>query len=79
MDKNTHFPQFRKLSNGKAFYRITSERAFEEIQIAGSKRILHTITANQYPEMIRIKDMLECGFAYEMSDEKEFNSHFIQL
>lgn len=59
--KVTHFPQYRMLSNGKTFYKITDDRHFEEIQLMGSKKIKHAITAEQYPEMLRIQDMLD-GF-----------------
>ena len=35
LDKGTDFPQYRKLSNDKVFYRIVDERHFDEIQIIG--------------------------------------------
>lgn len=47
------------LPNGKSFYKITGEKNFEEIQLVGNRLILHRITAEQYPEMLRIRDMLE--------------------
>ena len=59
MDKNTHFPQYRKLSNGKTFYKIVDERTFEEIVLMGEKRMYFKTVADKYPEMLRIKDMLE--------------------
>ena len=70
-NKVIDFPQYRKLSNNKVFYRIVSNVVFEEIQIIGNKALLHQIEAIQYPEMIRIKDMLELN-GYEMSTESEF-------
>lgn len=71
--KGTHFPQYRKLSNEKAYYRISDARHWDEIQIVGTKAILHSVHAQQYPEMLRIQDMvdLEGGF-YVLSTESEF-------
>lgn len=59
-DKVTHFPQYRMLSNGKSYYKITDDRNFEEIQRMGSRLIHHVFTAEQYPEILKIRDMLEC-------------------
>lgn len=68
------FPQYRKLSNDKSFYKILSEKEFEEIQIVGSSAITTNTNATKYPEILRIKDMLD-GFApFEISTEAEYNS-----
>ena len=72
MDKNTDFPQYRKLSNGKTFYKILDDRNFEEIQQMGSKFIKHKIVAEQYPEILRIKDMLELQEPFILSSETEY-------
>ena len=58
------FPQYRKLMNDKSFYCILDGRTFEEIQIIGSKAVLYNFKAVQYPEMLRIKDMLEFAPGY---------------
>ena len=71
-DKNTDFPQYRKLSNGKTFYKIIDDKNFEEIQVMGSRRMKYSTVANQYPEMLRIKDMLEYVEPYIESSEDEF-------
>lgn len=71
-NKNTDFPQYRKLSNGKTFYKIKDERSFDEVQLMGTKRLVYSTIANQYPEMIRIKDMLELQEPYKMSNENEY-------
>lgn len=60
MNKDNLFPQFRKLSNEKAFYKIIDERNFEEIQLVGSKKLIYQTYAEQYPEILRIQDMLNC-------------------
>ena len=43
MNKDTVFPQYRKLNNGKAYYKIVSENEFEELQITISWSIIHLI------------------------------------
>ena len=69
------FPQYRKLSNQKSFYKIKSHREFEEIQIVGSSTIRTTTKDTKYPEIMRIKDMMESQTPYEPSTKLEFNSH----
>lgn len=74
-DKDTDFPQYRKLSNDKVFYRIVDERNFDEIQIIGTKAQLRHVKAEKYPEMLRIQDMLSFGIeGFILSDEAEFSS-----
>lgn len=70
--KNTDFPQYRKLSNGKTFYKIKDAKSFDEVQLMGTKRLIYSTIASQYPEMLRIKDMLELHQPYEMSNENEY-------
>jgi len=67
-----HFPQYRKLLNEKSFYRITDGRHFDELQLIGSKAKLYQFYAEQYPEMLRIKDMLELSEGYLKSSQSEF-------
>ena len=72
-DKGTDFPQYRKLSNNKVFYRIRSDREFDEIQLIGSTAQLHTVVAKQYPEILRIMDILTQSIqGYEHSSQEEF-------
>lgn len=72
-DKNTDFPQFRMLSNGKSFYKINSLTHFEECQLMGSKVYYFDVKALQYPEMLKIKDLLEGVEPYVVSSETTFN------
>ncbi len=74
MDKINDFPQFRKLCNAKAFYKITDERTFEEKQLMGERVFIHTIVAEKYPEMLRIADMLRCEPPFEPTNEQEYVS-----
>jgi hypothetical protein len=71
-DKNTDFPQYRKLSNNGCFYEILDERNFREIQLIGTRAILHVVKAKQYPEILRIMDMLSLKEPYLMSNIEEF-------
>ena len=54
------FPQFRKYAGIDTFYKIESEKRFIELTKVGSKIKEHIVDAVQYPEMLRIKDMLIC-------------------
>lgn len=71
IDKGIQFPQFRMLSNRKSYYKITDATHFQEIQLSGSRKNKFEFHATQYPEMLKIKDMLECldGIYIEISPE----------
>jgi hypothetical protein len=71
--KNTYFPQYRKLSNNRCFYEILDERHFREIQCVGSRKFVHVIKAEQYPEILRIMDMLDLKEPFKLSYANEFN------
>ncbi|MGB1728362.1 MAG: hypothetical protein ACPHF2_00085 [Crocinitomicaceae bacterium] len=66
------YPEYRKLSNNKSFYKIHSENSFEELQLIGTSVMRMTVNATKYPEIIRIKDMIDCKPPFEMSKEEEF-------
>ena len=68
-NKDTFFPQYRKLGNGLTFYKITDDRTFEEIQVVGSRKNKYKTEAKQYPEILRIQDMLNC------MEDTYFDSH----
>ena len=69
------FPQYRKLSNLRSFYRIGDERNFMEIQLIGSKAFRLHFKATQFPEILKIKDMLSCNEPYLLSDKEEFEKY----
>ncbi len=71
-NKDIVFPQFRMLSNGKSFYMITDDRNFTEIQIIGSRKLKFEIHAVQYPEILKIQDLLlnEDNVFVEISEQK---------
>jgi hypothetical protein len=72
-DKITDFPQYRKLSNGKTYYKITDERNFEEVQLMGSRVLQYRTTAEQYPEILRISDMLAAEEPYQIATKEEYD------
>ncbi len=73
-DKNKQFPQYRKLPNAKSLYRIDSERVFVELQKIGSRWWLYNLEAKQYPEILRIMDMLQLNEPFVLSTEIEFET-----
>ena len=67
------FPQFRKLTNDQSFYRIDDERHFTEKQRIGSQVFILNIEAKQYPEILRIQDMLQCAEGFSEIDKVTFD------
>lgn len=72
--KVTDFPQFRKLSNEKVFYRIRDERNFDEIQLIGSRAMWFSMEATQYPEILKIQDLLSYSEGVLASKQEEFDA-----
>lgn len=66
------FPQYRKLSNEKVFYKIIDDRHFDEVQIVGSKAFYFSHKAEQYPEILRIQDMLSQAEHFLISGADEY-------
>ncbi|MBU3660955.1 MAG: hypothetical protein FGM14_13850 [Flavobacteriales bacterium] len=72
------FPVYRKLANNKSFYRIDDERSFFEVQVIGNKCFLTQTLAKQYPEIIRITDMLMLNEPFIESTIEEFHMHYVK-
>jgi len=69
------FPQYRKYKNIETYFKIISEKEFEELSSLGNKYVKNSIVAEQYPEILRIQDMLNCeGGTWEVIKEKEYNN-----
>jgi hypothetical protein len=66
------YPQYRKLCNDKSFYCIEDESHFTEIQIIGQKFFELKIHAIQFPEKLKIKDLLNCEDPYLKIERMEF-------
>ncbi|TNE54414.1 MAG: hypothetical protein EP338_07435 [Bacteroidetes bacterium] len=60
MEEHVQYPAFRKLANGKVLYKINSKDHFEELQPMGKRYLHFSMQAKQYPELLRIQDMLQC-------------------
>ncbi len=71
-DKIKQFPQYRKLPNGNSLYKILDNRSFLELQKMGTRWWLYKIDAKQYPEVLKIMDMIAFHDPYVLSDEIEF-------
>jgi hypothetical protein len=70
------FPVYRKLSGFDRFYKITDDRHFTEaFRVQGSLKY-QEIEAVQFPEILRIKDMIECQFNYVEMSPEEILEHF---
>jgi len=61
------YPQYRKYKNDRGFFRIVSPTEWEEIQVLGSKYLLHSFTVTILPDRNFIHDMT---FDYEQNWEK---------
>lgn len=68
------FPQYRKLANDKSHYEIRGDRHFIEKQIIGKQVFTIEIEAKQYPEILRIQDMLNCEEGFLLSTKEVFES-----
>ncbi|MGJ8661632.1 MAG: hypothetical protein ACSHXL_06315 [Bacteroidota bacterium] len=66
------------MSNGLRIYKINSSDEFEELQILGTKVYHFTFKAEQYPEKLRIMDMLNLTEGYVLSDPSEWEQFSIQ-
>ncbi|MBL4704919.1 MAG: hypothetical protein JKY54_10375 [Flavobacteriales bacterium] len=70
------FPQYRKYSNDKGFFKVISLEEFEEIQLIGSKAIRSDFLAKTFLDRYLIQDMLDCKDGrWEVIGEKEYLLH----
>jgi hypothetical protein len=71
--EDIQFPQYRKYSNNKNFFKILSPKEFVEIQVIGSKKLHRTVVATQFPEMNLIIDLVTLASEFILrSDREEF-------
>jgi hypothetical protein len=52
------FPVYRSLNNSQVIYQINSDNDFFEIKRTGKFYSINHYVANQYPEKLRIRDMI---------------------
>lgn len=68
-----NFPTYRKFVGINVWFKIENDRKFVEIKQIGSRFIIHTVMAEQYPEILLISDMLACFEGrWEKIDASEF-------
>lgn len=69
------FPQYRKYTNNKSYFKIISNTQWEEKQLLGSKVILNSFEAKILPDRNFLNDMLtNYGNHWLVIDEVEYNS-----
>jgi hypothetical protein len=73
------FPQFRKLENGRSLYKITSPNQFIELQQIGTNWFHYKFDVQQFPDLLRIEDMLQGKHPFEVVQEIEFETIFSQV
>ncbi len=66
------FPQFRKLENGKSLYKITAPNQFVELQQVGSKWFAYQFTVEQFPDLLRLQEMLQGNHPFVLVQKDEF-------
>ncbi len=52
-----HYPLHRQLIDGRSLYRIESASTFTEVQLVGSRAIVHKVVAHTYPEKVLIHEL----------------------
>jgi len=70
------FPIYRKLDGFARFYKIESADLFVEVTIVQGKIQYQTIQAIQFPEKLRIQDMISCSFNYTAMSLEEIETYF---
>ncbi len=72
-DKDLGFPVYRKYVGINVWFKIITNTHFIEIKQIGNRFVQSEVVANQYPEMVLIKDMLACHEnRWEVSEELDF-------
>lgn len=72
----TTFPQYRKLEGFLRFYEIIDDRTFVEAVVLNGKISHHKVEAQQYPEILRIQDMLNREWNYRDMEQEEITQYF---
>ena len=74
------FPLYRRSKDFKNFYKILNEKEFVQLKIVGSKiRKFHYIV-DKYPEIVMIKEMIDClNEYYQLCEELEFLNKELEI
>ncbi len=73
------YPQYRKYSNNKHFFKITSASEFEELSFIGTQLVHHIFVAKILPDRNLIQDLLHDSQCAELSSSEEFERLLKQL
>ena len=73
------YPYYRKLNGLDIWYKIVSETEFHELKRIGGRLVLEVVVAVQYPEKLRIQDMIQAeGGHFVITDESAFED-FVKI
>ncbi len=70
------YPVFRKLDGFERFYKITDDRNFLEAYRSQGVIKYLAVKAVQFPEILRIQDMIECQFSFAPMTPEEVIEYF---
>mgnify|MGYP000660163069 CR=1 FL=1 len=71
------FPQYRKYTNERSYFRIESETQFTEVMKIGQRIDVYTFQAKIFPDIQMVQDMLtQQSEYYALSTEEEFEAMF---
>lgn len=65
------FPVYRKINNGKSYYKIISNLEFIEIQIIGKSHFKYHFRISQYPDRMFLMDVISGKQPYEIATQEE--------
>jgi hypothetical protein len=70
------FPIYRKLDGFHRYYKLMSDRLFQEVYPQGGNLVRNEIEATQFPEIVRIQDMIDCAFSFTPMTAEEITQYF---
>lgn len=70
------FPVYRKINNGKSYYKIISNIEFIEIQIIGKNHFHNHFKISQYPDKLFLLDVISGKPPYEIATQEEVERLF---
>ncbi|MFM7467850.1 MAG: hypothetical protein ACKO2O_08110 [Crocinitomicaceae bacterium] len=65
------FPVYRKINNGKSYYKVISNFEFIEIQIIGKIYFKNHFKISQYPDKLFLMDVISGKHPYEIATQEE--------
>lgn len=65
------FPVYRKMNNGKSYYKIISDIEFIEIQIIGLNQFKNHFRISQYPDKLFLTEVISGKYPYEFATQEE--------